>query len=258
MRRLSAVLLILILILIILLIRPGFTPDTAEGFKLSEVEAQEMSSEKYKLQGGNLNSGAGLGQSSGFSLTDLIGQRSALIFSSKGSLVQSGLNDQQSDAALSLTVSPTLINYGNFTPNTSLSKQVIITASSSQIPGFVLFVNQNKPLETANGQKLPDSVCDVSHNRVCTKNNAAPWQNNDSYGLGYNLTGPAVDSDFRNENYFRPYASSAKQEDPARIMSAEKKDAAATVNMNIKINVPAQASTGVYSNIINFTLIPAL
>lgn len=225
---------------------------------LHPLYAQDMTSQNYKLQGGNLNTSSQAQSSSGYRLVDLVGQTNAQIFTSKGYLIQSGFLNKASTSFLSFSVSPALVNFGSLTPEKAKTDNLLITLSSGNFPGYQVYVAQNKPLSTEANAQIPDTICDAGSNKICSKDKGNIWQEDSSYGFGYNLQGKSVVSDFTGSQIFRPFASLSKKEQPVLIMESAEKNLTETAGMLLKIIVSKTQPVGIYQNILSFTAMPGI
>jgi len=217
-----------------------------------------MSSSNYQIQQGSLNTSSQAQTSSGYRLVDLLGQTSAQIFTSKGYLIQSGFLNKASSSILRFSISKGTVNFGTLTPEKPSTDNLLITVSSGTFPGFQVYIAQNKPLSTEAGAQIPDATCDVLTNKVCTTDKGNLWQDDSSYGFGYNLQGKSAPSDFKANNIFRPFATLSKKEKPTLIMDSAEKNITDTASMKLKINVARSQPVGIYQNILVFSALPGI
>lgn len=197
-------------------------------------------------------------ESAKYKLSDVVGQTSAAIFTSKGYLIQSGfLNGAAGDVFL-FTVSPTVVDFGTIYPNNPLEKKVKLTVGNGNTNGYTVTTVENQPLSTSVGAQIPDTACDLSSGYICTINTSNRWTDAVSYGLGYRMSGKTVPKDFDKVNFFRPFASLSRNEKPILIMQSNAKKAMDQAAMTIKLNVSRQQPVGLYRNIINFTAIAGI
>lgn len=217
-----------------------------------------MSSQNYKLQGGNFNISAGETSSSGYRLSDLVGQTSAQIFTSKGYLIQSGYLNRAASSGFLFSVSPTVINFGSLTPEKETSKVLGITVQSGNFPGFIVYVAQDHPLTTEAGAEISDTLCDAAENKLCTKDKGNLWTKKSSTGFGFHLEGKTTPDDFNKKEVFRPFADLSKQELAIPIMESENVKASDTAFMTLKIIVSKIQAVGVYQNVLNLTAVPGI
>lgn len=225
---------------------------------LSEAHAQEMKSDNYTIQGGNFNMTSGNKSSAGFKLSDVVGQTSAIIFTSKGYIVQSGFLNGAAGEVFLFTVSPTVVNFGTIYPNNFSERKVKLTVGNGNTNGYIVTVIENQPLSTSVEAQIPDTGCDGASGYICTISAANRWTDPVSYGLGYRMSGKTVPKDFSGANFFRPFASLARNEKSVRIMQSEIRKAMDTAAMTLKLNIDRQQPVGLYRNIIQFTAIAGI
>lgn len=223
-----------------------------------QVGAQNMSSQNYQIQGGNFNIAAGTKSSSSYRLVDLVGQTASQIFASKGYIVQSGFLNTAATSILSFSVSPLTVNFGKLTPNQPVIKNLFISVTVGNIPGYIVYTTQDMPLSTDVGSEIADTVCDGQKNRLCTTQKANLWQETDSYGLGFRLEGKTVPKDFAKANFYRPFSSLSKNELAQTIMQSSNKKAADTAKMLLKVNISRNQPVGIYHNQLIFTAMPGI
>ena len=211
-------------------------------------KAQEMSSQNYTLQQGSLNTTSGVQTSSGFRLTDLVGQTSAEIFTSKGYIINSGFLNKAASSSLTFSVSPSSINFGTLAPNHPLTNNLLLTVNVGNVPGFSLYTAQSKSLSTEAGSEIPDTICDAIENKICTINKGNVWTKDSSYGFGYSL---------KNSLFFS-FPNLSKKEEPALIMESHEKQNTQTAGMILKINISPNQPVGVYQNVLTFNALPGI
>lgn len=199
-----------------------------------------------------------VGSSSNYTLIDLVGQTSAQVFASKGYLINSGFQNKAGNSSLAFSITPLSVNFGLLEAKKISYDSLIFTASSGEFPGLEVFVSQNKPLSTAGGAQIPDTICNASLNKICAKDLANIWTNSDSYGFGFNLQGNAVPADFKSSDFFRPFASLSNKEQAVKILESTQKKATLNAKMTLKLNVSKNQPVGIYQNVLNFTVLPGI
>ena len=226
------------------------------GFQV--VEAQDMNSSNYKLQGGNFNTSSAAQSSSGFRLVDLVGQTSAEVFSAKGYIIQSGFLNRAANSSLFFSISPTILNFGSLTPNKPVTDNLIITVGSGNFPGYTIYVAQNKQLSTEAGAQIPNTLCDAFKNKICNIDKGNEWSENTSYGFGYNIQGQTVPININKSYIFRPFASLAVKENPVIIMQSHESKTSHSAGMIVKLNVSKDQPVGIYENSLIFNVLPGI
>lgn len=222
------------------------------------VFAQEMKSENYMIQGGNFNMTSGNKSSANFKLSDVVGQTSAQIFTSKGYIVQSGFLNGAAGELFIFTVSPPVVDFGTIYPNNFVQRKVKLSISNGNTNGYNVTAAENQPLSTSVGAEIPDTACDAASGYICTIVKANRWTDLISYGLGYSISGKTVPQDFSKANFFRPFPSLNRNEKPVQIMQSTAKKAVDQAAMTVKLNVSRQQPVGLYRNIISYTAIAGI
>ncbi len=220
--------------------------------------AQEMSSQNFRIQGGNFNMTSGNKSSENFKLADVVGQTAAGIFATKGYLVQAGFLNSAASSAFNFTVTPSVVDFGTLVPNTFAERQVIILVSSGESPGYSVTVIENQPLSTSAGAQIPDTSCDVEGGKICSLSQAAKWSSNNIYGFGFRLQGNTVPRDFFQEDFFRPFGQIIKNDNPVLIMQSHSPKVTHQAIMTLRVNVDQNQPVGQYRNTINFTAIAGI
>jgi hypothetical protein len=244
---------ILLLSLLIIIIITGILYFDYPRFLIS---AQEMNSQNYRIQGGNLNMTSGDKSSSSYKLSDVVGQSASIIFSSKGYSVNSGFLNSAAGTNFSFTISPINIDFGELKPKNPVEQNLTLTISNGNVPGYTVKVSESQPLSTSLGAEIPDTRCDPK--TPCTPEKAAEWQNDAIYGLGYRMTGSATPLDFSRGYLYRSFPAILRNEKPATIMKSRAKKVTDMAGMSIKVNIPKEQPVGQYKNILIFTAIAGI
>lgn len=219
--------------------------------------AQEMSSQNFRLQGGNLNMTSGNKASQNFQLSDVVGQTASSLFNSKGFLIQSGFLNTAAGAVFSLSIYPTVVDFGTLSANTPLEKTLQITVSNGDVPGYNISVAEDHELSTLASATIPDVSCNNT-DQPCTVNKAVKWDDAGIYGFGFNLVGNTIARDFTDKSYFRPFANLSHKESPAQIMISQQRKVIDQSVMTLKLNISPDQAVGQYRNTINFTAVAGI
>jgi|DewCreStandDraft_4_1066084.scaffolds.fasta_scaffold01229_41 hypothetical protein len=225
--------------------------------KIDRTFAQEMSSQNFKIQGGNFNMTSGEKSSTNFKLSDVVGQTAAGIFASKGYIIQAGFLNGAAGEVFSFTVLPPVIDFGTLFPNMPIEKTLTIKIENGNVPGYLVKVSENQPLSTSVGSEIPDTACDKAE-KPCTPSQASEWIKNTTYGFGYQMSGITVPAEFANKNYFRPFPATRRNEQAALIMQSKARKVKDEATMTLKLNISKEQPVGVYKNVISFTAIAGI
>src|SRR3989344_246084 len=93
---------------------------------IPQVNAQEMNSQNFKIQGGNLNLTAGSKASTNYRLTDVVGQTVANTFTSKGYVVNAGFLNSAAAPPFLFTVSPAVVDFGILSPAVPVERSITL------------------------------------------------------------------------------------------------------------------------------------
>lgn len=223
----------------------------------NKINAQEMSSQNFRLQGGNLNMTSGNKASQNFKLSDVVGQTASSLFNSKGYFIQSGFLNTAAAAVFSMSIYPTVVDFGTLSPNSPTEKTLQITISNGDVPGYSISVAEDHELSTSAQATIPDTSC----NRIdqpCNINKALRWDDAGIFGFGYNLAGSSVARDFTDKTYYRPFANLSQKESPVQIMISQQKKVIDQSVMTLKLNISSDQAVGQYRNTINFTAVAGI
>jgi len=222
--------------------------------------AQEMTSENFKIQGGNFNMTSGSKSSTNFNLSDVVGETAAGVFASKGFLIQSGFLNVSAGETFTFTVTPALLDFGQLIANNPIERELHIGISTGNVAGYKIGVSENHPLSSQTGAEIPDTTCDPADGgaskkqpQPCTYSIASKWMASTTYGFGYRMTGRTVSSNFSASNLFRPYAATSRNEDPALIMQSTQTKVTDSAVMSVKVNIDQHQPVGIYTNNLRFT-----
>lgn len=223
----------------------------------NKINAQEMSSPNFRLQGGNLNMTSGNKASQNFKLSDVVGQTASSLFSSKGYLIQSGFLNSAAGQLFSLSIYPAVVDFGTLIPNSPVEKTLQITISNGDVPGYSISVAQDHELSTGAQATIANTSCNQT-NQPCTVNKALRWDDAGIFGFGYNLAGNSVARDFTDKSFYRPFANLLLKESPAQIMVSRQKKVIDQSVMTLKLNISSDQAVGQYRNTLSFTAVAGI
>lgn len=238
----------LIIITVISVIFVNSGPSTS-----FRINAQEMSSQNFRLEGGNFNMTSGNKASKNFKISDVVGQVASTVFASKGYIIQSGFLNSYAGSPFAFSIAPTLVDFGSLVPNSPVEKEVRISISNGNATGYTVKVSENQPMATSVGAEIADTVCDSNNNTPCTKSNASLWTQSSAYGFGYKISGKTIVKDMLKDNYYRPFAATRRNEQPILIMETHAKKVVDQATMTLKVAVGPNQPVGQYRNVISFT-----
>ena len=219
-------------------------------------KAENLSSDSYKIQMGNLNMSAGIPVSTTYKVGLTGGQTSPGFYSSTGYRARMGFWYLKTITHFSFTISDLSIDFGTLTPQTLTDLTNTLTVTSGGGGGYQVTARENDLLKTAAGTaSIPDTACNGGA-QTCDETTAQPWTSNTQYGFGYNMAGNDIPSTFINSTYFRPFPSLAASEDPAIVMSNTQVGKSRTATVTYRLNISGSQAAGDYENYIVFVATP--
>ena len=219
------------------------------------VEADNLGSQSYEIQMGNVNIGAKDQSSTSYNLGVTMGQTAAQSFSSSGYYVLAGFQYIHTIIPFRFTISDTTINLGTLTPSTPSTATTTLTVSFGAAGQYQVTAIEETKLQTLNGgASIADTTCDGGG---CTETSAAVWSSSSIYGFGYNMTGNDIPADFTNSTYYRPFPDRSAAESPAVVMSSTNVGKNRQSTMTFKANISGTQTAGSYGTIVNFVATPS-
>lgn len=212
--------------------------------------AQDMSSQNFRIEGGNFNMTSGNKESQNFKLSDVVGQTAAGIFASKGYLIQAGFLNSAAGTAISLSVYPAVVDFGTLTAGSPMEKSLRITISNGNATGYTVRVSENQPLATLAGAEITDTACDTK--KPCSLTQAASWGKNQT-GFGFRMTGRTIPQDFGKDDFYRPFPATRRNEQPTLIMQSQAKRVIDQATMTLRVLVDQNQPVGQYRNVLSFS-----
>lgn len=225
-------------------------------FAPTSTSAENLSSDNYKIQMGNLNMGAGLPTSNSYNLGLTGGQTAPGLYSYNGYKVMAGFWYLKTIIPFAFTISDLTIDFETLTPGTPKTVQNNLSVSAGGAGGYQVTAIESDTLKTIAGtSSIADTTCNGGGS-TCNETTAAAWTDNTKYGFGYNLVGHDIPATFVNSTYFRPFPSLAAAETAATVMESTEvgKDRMATVTY--KVNISGSQAAGDYRNYIVFVATP--
>jgi len=222
----------------------------------SYARADNYESERYRIQYGAVNIGGENSlMSGGYNLSVSLGQNAAGEFQSSGYVVKAGFQYLHSIIPFRFTISNTNMNFGTILPQVPATQQTVLTISSGGAGGYQVTAQEATPLKTLAAVTIPDTVCNEGSNS-CTEGAAGVWNRKDSYGFGYNMTGDDIPSDFKNNNYYRPFPDASTKETAENIMTNENGNIYRQATVTFKVNISPIQAAGSYQTIVKFIATP--
>lgn len=236
--------------LLLALLGLALKPPTVQARPLAEV----MHSNSYEIQLGHFNMTSGEKSSTGYKVTDTVGQTAAGEFNSTGYTVYAGFQYLYALSEFSFQITNLTIDLGELQPNffSTGSNQLIISTRSG---GYTIYAAEIHPLQltTNAATTIPDTSCDSG----CTIASAAPWTNSSNVGFGFHISGPHVTSDFVDSTYFRPFANRAASETHQPIAATNVKVTDEVMDVTYQATIAQSQGGGNYETAIEYIALPA-
>ena len=220
----------------------------------SEAHAEHMTSPNYKLEQTNLNMTSGKKSSSGYTVTDTVGQFAANKFTSTGFIVRAGFQYYYSIIPFRFAISKTAINFGFLSPDTPVTDPAVLTVSVGGAGGYKVTAIEDDQLRKSATVSIPDTTCQVAD--PCDVTDAKPWTSSTIYGFGYNMNGTDVPATFADTTYFRPFPSNGDGASAATVMTGTNVGRNKQATITFKVNISNLQEAGSYQNILNFVATP--
>lgn len=236
-----------------------------------KVFAINMDSSRFKIQFGNINIGSTDASSSSYKLSTTLGQTAAGKFTSQGYIVKAGFQYIHSIIPFTFQISNTNINFGTLTPDSPSTSPTDLTVSFGSAGSYQVTAIEETPLKTMSNYIITDTQCNGG-GEICDENNANNWNNDNTYGFGYQMTGEDIPTTFSScqaihgNNCYRKFADKSAGENYVVVMSNNdvtiKNDPDPDIRnkhkatVTFKVNIPAIQAPGSYQNIINFVATP--
>ncbi len=240
------------------------------AFFYKNSHAINMDSTGFSIKFGNINIGSKPESSTNYKLSTTMGQTSAGEFTSSGYTVKAGFQYIHSIIPFSFTVSNTNIDFGRLVSNTFSTRTTDLTVSFGSAGNYQVTAYEDAPMKTLGSLTIPDTGCNGGA-FSCDENNANLWNDVNTYGFGYKVTGEDVPNTFttcystNGSECYRRFSDKSASENPVIIMSSLnitgntnpllKNKHQSTVTF--KINTSPIQAAGTYQANINFIATPS-
>ncbi|MFH1601467.1 MAG: hypothetical protein ABIB61_00740 [Candidatus Shapirobacteria bacterium] len=217
------------------------------------VNAANMDSDSYKIQGGNVNIGGGEKSSDSYNLTDTIGQIAPGDYQSDGYWLRAGFQYIHSIIPFTFTISDLSIAFGSLVPGTPSTDTNTLNVSAGGAGGYQVLAFENHPLRSEQANDIVDTTCDTLS---CDETDADPWINDSIYGFGFKISGDDIPEDFEDSTFFRQFADQEGAESAQIVMSSDAVTSSSTATVTYKVNISGSQAAGNYENAITYIAVP--
>lgn len=226
------------------------------GMITGEVSAVSMDSSRFNIESANVTTGSGNSSSSGYKISDTLGQLAAGQFSSTGYVIKAGFQYLHSIIPFRFSISNISINFGSLIPNTPVTVTTNLTVSFGGAGQYQVTAIEEGGLKTLGGNAIPDTSCNGGGD-TCSESSAKVWSSTSAYGFGYGMSGNDIPADFIDSTYFRPFPDRTAAESPATIMTNVNVGKNRISTLAFKVNISPIQSAGSYQTVINFVATPS-
>lgn len=156
---------------------------------------------------------------------------------------------------LTLSVSSTLINFGEIKPGEPLIRTHVLNMQPGSTPSYQLLASEKHILTSSRGNQIGNTSCDSGN---CTQYVADLWTNPLTYGFGFKCSS-SKDSVCNSEqsDFYQRFANDAAEELSTPIASSLSPQYEKVV-ISYKINIPGTQPQEGYQTTIEYLLVPNL
>lgn len=220
---------------------------------LQSQSIDSMRSNSFIIQLGNFNMTSGEKSSTGYNITDTVGQTAPGEYSSTGYIVRSGFQYIYALPRFSFRIPDLDIHLGQLAISEFAqdSNQLIVTTRSG---GFTILAQVPHQLRTQGGVDfIPATTCDGS----CTISTANPWISAQNHGFGFRAAGPYATADFVNATYFRPFADVSQSEVAQLIAEHDEVVSEAVIDITYRASIGTEQAAGLYTTSVDYIAVPS-
>jgi len=225
----------------------------------SPLSAQNMRSDNYEIQMGNINMTAGEKSSQNFKLGDTVGQTASGLYTSTGFQIGAGFWYITGIIPFTFTISDLDIAFGQLVANSPQVLTNTLAVSAGGAGGYQVMAFETHPLKSASDNYIPDVLGD---NSDINEETASVWTLDTTYGFGFKMSGDDVPDDFTNPacdpDCYRQFAdpTASPPEEAQIVMSSDDVVRQSEATASYKINISGSQEAGHYQNQVIFIAIP--
>lgn len=218
--------------------------------------ADTMSNDSFIIQGGNLDSFAGISTGNNVRLSQTGGELSPGLITGTNYTLRSGFQYVNSIIRFSFSLSNTLIDFGLLSPTNPVLRSHFLTVRNGSAYGYQVTAYEDHELKS-DMDTIPNTTCDTG---TCSPTVASAWTNTLTYGFGYrcdNVTGNACAPGFAGDtSVFKTFSNAAQNDNPQPVMLGTTATRLAKSTITYKVNVSATQPGGDYGNNIVYVATP--
>ncbi len=218
--------------------------------QFSRVFADEMKSPNYRLELETVEEKASEGEEIIKNEPRAIREDLYNTFQQNGYVILNNEEDQKKEIVFNL--SKTSISFDTSAANSK--DDVAFSVSAPDMFGYQLHLIKKKSImHTSTQDIIAQTECD-SKQTPCSDKVAQPWKQEPIYGIGYNLQGQDIPTDFINEMYFRPFPEAEEIILIRNNHALESRES----KMVIKLNADPTQPEGTYEGVYELRMVPKL
>ncbi len=171
-----------------------------------------------------------------------------------------GFEDILSEDFYSIHSSTSLMDYGRLYPTNPVVRDLKLKIDAGSTHGYSVLAYEDHSLSDPSFINLiPDTSCDRG---LCSQSISAYWEDSLTYGLGFgceNIKGkPCLEEE---SNLFRKFSDESKGEKYEPVLKNDKENDKGAIDEGkiiFKLNISSSQENSIYSNTINYILVPNL
>jgi hypothetical protein len=216
--------------------------------------AEELRSNSFVIQFGNINVTSGKKDSASYNVTDTVGQVGNGAYTSSSYAVGSGFQYIYQIDDFFFQISQVAIDLGELVPNTHTTASHTLSITTRGASGYTVYAYELHPLRHSNGTATTaDTTCNSG---TCSESTAGVWTTPTTPGFGFNMSGNDVPADFVDTTYFRQFANIEGSESKKVVMSSTNVALNRVATVTYKAGVTNSQAAGNYQTAVVFTAVP--
>lgn len=162
------------------------------------------------------------------------------------------LSPQPNETAFIFTISDTNLDFTDIIAARSKTSSTLLRINSADPYSYELISSLEQPFQSSLDEIIPQTDCDEA--TPCVPSIPNKWTGKDSYGWGFQMSGPDVTIPSKDETYFQIF-DEEKQMILAENDSTSNESAA---KLTFKVQVPPEQKEGNYNGVIKIIALPKL
>ncbi len=162
------------------------------------------------------------------------------------------LAPQQKETAFIFSISDTNVDYSDIISAREKTNSTLLRINSADTYNYQIIGLLKKPFRSSLDEIISQTGCDEA--TPCSASVPNKWTDKESYGWGFQLSGPHVVSPFKDGTYFQIF------DDEKQTIFAQHEGikGESSTKLTFKVRVPAEQKEGNYTGVIKIIAIPKL